>query len=387
MTSRATIPTCNDHSSESIPVVAAVLHGPNDLREEIKTLNPPAPFEVQIKITDTGVCGTDLHYFQYGRNGDFQLKHPLTLGHEAAGIVTALGSAVTSFKVGDRVALEVGVSCSECYLCKSGSYNLCPLLRFRGSCKSVPHYDGTLVQKVNHPAQWCHLVPDGIKDLSLAALAEPLAVSLQGIKRSRLETATKKDNVLVLGAGTVGLLTAFAAKKSGAKTVVIADISADRVNFAVASRIADKAVLLSNKKVESTDPLAPAIASAELLKRRAEVPNGFDAVFECTGVQICVQAAILAAAPATKVVLIGMGHPMQELPIGVAGVKEVDIISVFRYANTYKKALDMVDQDGDVLIKMVTHKFPLTYAAKAIETASLPVDRDGKLVLKVMIGD
>ncbi|KAK9236931.1 chaperonin 10-like protein [Lipomyces kononenkoae] len=367
-------------------VIAAVLYGKKDMRIETKVLGTPAANEVQVLVTQTGICGSDLHYYHHGRNGDFALQHPLSLGHESAGVVTAVGSDVDSFVVGDRVALEVGVPCSDCKWCKKGRYNLCPDMRFRSSCKTAPHYDGTLVQKVNHPAKWCHKVPDAVKDLSLAALVEPLAVSLQGIKRSGL-SASDEATVLVLGAGAVGLLTAFAAKKQGgAKKVVVADISSQRVAFAVDNGFADQGIVLGASKVTDSDnPLAPAIASADFLKEKAGVNSGFDVVFECTGVQICVQTSVFAAAAGTRVVLIGMGTPIQTFPIASACTREVDIIGVFRYAGNYPDALAIVAEDGETLGKLVTHKMKLQDAVDAFETASTPVDKNGNLVLKVMI--
>ncbi|KAK9494167.1 chaperonin 10-like protein [Lipomyces doorenjongii] len=371
---------------EAAEVIAAVLYGKKDMRIETKVLQSPGSNELQILVTDTGICGSDLHYYHHGRNGDFALQHPLSLGHESAGVVTAVGYDVHDFKVGDKVALEVGIPCSECKWCKKGRYNLCPDMRFRSSCKTAPHFDGTLVQKVNHPAKWCHKVPDAVKDLSLAALVEPLAVSLQGVKRSEL-IPEDEATVLVLGAGAVGLLTAFAAKKrGGANKVVVADISAQRVSFAVDNGFADQGiVLVGSKSTESDNPLAPAISSANFLKEKAGADVGFDIVFECTGVQICVQTSVFAAAAGAKVVLIGMGTPIQTFAIGSAATREVDIIGVFRYAGNYPDALAIVAEDGETVGKLVTHRIKLQDAVEAFEIASTPVDKDGNLVLKVMI--
>lgn len=89
-------------------------------------------------------------------NGDIKVREPLILGHESAGTVSCIGSNVKGFMVGDRVALEVGLPCSECERCLEGRYNICQYLKFRGSAKSFPHFQGTLQGKINHPAAWCH---------------------------------------------------------------------------------------------------------------------------------------------------------------------------------------------------------------------------------------
>ncbi|KAK9465232.1 chaperonin 10-like protein [Lipomyces arxii] len=367
-------------------VLAAVLYAEKDMRIEQKSVASPQSGELQILVTHTGICGSDLHYYHHGRNGDFALQHPLSLGHESAGVVTAIGPDVDNYKIGDRVALEVGVPCEKCKYCTQGRYNLCPDMKFRSSCKTAPHYDGTLVQKVNHPARWCHKVPVEIKDLALAALAEPLAVSLQGIKRSQI-IPTDEASVLVLGAGAVGLLTAFAAKaKGGAKHVEIADISAERVEFAIVNGFADHGIVLPTTKLTTEEgPLAAAIAQASFLKSKAGTDSGFDVVYECTGVQICVQTAVLACRAGSKVILIGMGAPIQLFAVGSAATREVDIIGVFRYANTYPDALGLVARNGTMIGKLVTHNVTLNNAVSAFELASSPMDKNKNLVIKVMI--
>ena len=137
-------------------VRAAVLHGPEDLRIEERQLEPPGPNDVQVAIKATGLCGSDVHYYKDFRNGGIQVREPLILGHEAAGVVCDVGKNVYNVKVGDKVALEVGMPCGTCYRCKEGRYNICKDLEFRGSAKKTPHTQGTLQEKINHPAVRCH---------------------------------------------------------------------------------------------------------------------------------------------------------------------------------------------------------------------------------------
>lgn len=107
-------------------------------------------------MCSTGLCGSDLHYYNHGRNGDIIIKEPISLGHESAGVVVAIGSDVSGFQVGDKVALEVGIPCGECQRCSEGRYNICKEMRFRSSAKSFPHFQGTLQDSINHPAAKCH---------------------------------------------------------------------------------------------------------------------------------------------------------------------------------------------------------------------------------------
>lgn len=111
---------------------------------------------MQVAVKATGLCGSDLHYFNHFRNGDILAREPLILGHESAGVVTAVGSGVTSVHVGDRVALEVGVPCEECARCREGRYNICPGMRFRASARMLPHTQGTLQERIVQPAKWCY---------------------------------------------------------------------------------------------------------------------------------------------------------------------------------------------------------------------------------------
>jgi L-iditol 2-dehydrogenase len=154
---------------------ASVLHGAGDLRivcfprlsstdpnlssQENRDLFPPGPTEVQVAVRSTGLCGSDLHYYRHYRNGDIIVREPMSLGHESAGVVVAVGSAVEKsqkFKVGDKVALEVGQPCEQCDRCKEGRYNICKEMKFRSSAKAFPHAQGTLQDRINHPAAWCH---------------------------------------------------------------------------------------------------------------------------------------------------------------------------------------------------------------------------------------
>lgn len=109
-----------------------------------------------MSIRSTGLCGSDLHYYNHYRNGDIIVREPMSLGHESAGVVVAVGSEVSGFMIGDKVALEVGLPCGECERCTEGRYNICKGMKFRSSAKAFPHAQGTLQDRINHPAAWCH---------------------------------------------------------------------------------------------------------------------------------------------------------------------------------------------------------------------------------------
>lgn len=244
-------------------------------------------------VKSTGLCGSDLHYYSHYRNGDIQVRQPMTLGHESAGTVTAVGSAVTGLQPGDNVALEVGLPCGECKLCAEGRYNICRAMSFRSSAKSFPHAQGTLQEQISHPAAYCHKLPAGFP-LELGALAEPLSVALHAGDRARLDPGA---TVLVLGAGAVGLLCCAVSKVLGARNVVVADINADRVRWAVERGFADASVVVPMKrpdtieaKLEFAREVAALVGGAKTAA--GEAVGDVDATFECTGVESCLQAAI-----------------------------------------------------------------------------------------------
>lgn len=374
--------------------------------QESRELPAPSADELQISIHSTGLCGSDLHYYAHNRNGDIIVREPLTLGHESSGIVTSVGSSSSSFKPGDRVALEVGVPCDDCARCSAGRYNICAQMRFRSSAKSFPHFQGTLQERINHPAKWCHKLPADMP-MELGALLEPLGVALHAFRRSGMVEGQK---VLVFGAGAVGLLCAAVAKMKGAKEVVIADIDAGRVEFAVKKRFADTAFTVPMKRGKDVDEglaIAKDVAAevGKLTDREGNAIGEADVCFECTGVQACVQAGIYvstkpisdvlgtdlckATTPGGRVMLVGMGNPIQTLALSAAALREVDLVGVFRYANTYQEGIQMISrqapQDPDFMA-LVTHRVSgLENAVKAFEMAGKTKDEQGNLVLKVVI--
>ncbi|KAF2277776.1 GroES-like protein [Westerdykella ornata] len=377
------------HYSKATTIQASVLHGAKDLRLETRTITDPAPNELQIAIKATGICGSDCSYYSKFRNGDLQACHPLSLGHESAGVVVAIGDAVTGFQIGDRVALEVGVPCDNCRSCQRGRYNLCPRMRFRSSAKSVPHFQGTLQERINHPAKWCYKVPPHVS-LESAALLEPLSVAIHACRRASIEQG---DTVIVFGAGTVGLLVAAMAKLSGATTVLIADLDSGRVNYALSNGFANKGYIVNPTK-HLNDISEKFAAAKEIADDVMEIAGlhdpdfeGADITFDCTGKEICMQAGLYATRPGGQLIMVGMGTPIQTLPMSASHLKEVDIIGIFRYANTYPVGMKILSSGVlPSLDNMVTHRFKgLASAKEAFDLATKTADKEGKLVLKVLI--
>ncbi|WVQ98095.1 hypothetical protein IAU59_005217 [Kwoniella sp. CBS 9459] len=373
---------------------AVVCHGGVDLRVEDREVPQPKDGEVQIQVAVTGLCGSDLHYYLHGANGIFKIRDPLVLGHEAGGVISALGPNVNpalNLNVGDKVAMEVGVSCKACKMCRKGRYNLCYNMRFASSAKTHPHLDGTLREVMTWPAELVYKLPPGL-DLATAALAEPLSVVLHAYRRAALQPGSK---VLVIGAGAVGLLSCALARASGCTSVVAVDIEQGKLDFAKDQDwVTGTFCLPRGPRVSGLEALEVAEKGWKALKESEAVQSvegledGFDAVFECTGVESCMQLAPMAAAIGTKVLFVGMGTKVLSLPCGPSLLSEVDLIGVFRYANTYPDALALLASGklGKVG-NMASHYYPLENAEQAFEDLKRGRDENGKTVIKPMVGN
>ncbi|KAG8873518.1 hypothetical protein FRB97_006661 [Tulasnella sp. 331] len=372
-------------------VSSLVLHNPHK-QERLKSKSSPQDF----------VAVTVMHYYTHGRNGDFVLRSPLILGHEASGIITALGPSTShsGLRVGQKVALEVGIACRECRYCldrgngtestNGPRYNLCENMRFCSSAKTFPHLDGTLQGRMNHPVELLHPVPDRCS-YEVAALAEPLAVVLHASRRTNF-TATANPKVCVIGSGAVGLLACSLSIALGASVVTAIDIDDAKLKFA------RKVVGVTNTWQVPRGSGPPPTDKDEAVKRSREMAemaledfgmrrgDGFDIVFECTGVESCIQMAIFMARPGSRVALVGMGTPVGYIPLSSSALREVDLIGVFRYANCYPEALSLLGS-GKLpgIEKMVTQRFPIEDTERAFETLRRGRGDNGELVVKVMV--
>ncbi|KAF8155722.1 chaperonin 10-like protein [Crassisporium funariophilum] len=405
---------------------AAVLHGPRDMRITERTLWPPSQGQVQVQVVSTGLCGSDLHYYMQGRNGDFAVRAPLVLGHEAAGIITAIGPGVSNFSIGQRVAIEAGINCRACGFCDKGRYNLCKGMRFCSSASIYPHVDGTLQTRMNHPAHVLHPLPDSCT-FEQAALAEPLSVLIHASRRCKLAPS---QSVFVFGVGAIGLLACALAKHTGASRVVAADINPQRLEWAKKNGFADEVYCLptpspahsshstspsaptapsipktngmangttASKPAPTPAPSQPTMHSEDSLRKAKEgamtclaafdAKDGFDVVFECTGAETAIQMSVFVATTGGRVMLIGMGTRSALMPLSTAALREIDIMGSFRYANTYPEALHLLASGSlPTVSRLVTHRFGLSETKKAFETLARGVDDKGALVLKVMVG-
>jgi L-iditol 2-dehydrogenase len=321
---------------------AAVMTELNKIVIQERPEPDPRPMEAVVRIEAVGVCGSDTAYYKLGRIGDYVVEGPIILGHEVSGQVVKVGSDVTNVAVGDRVAIEPGTPCRNCRECMAGRYHLCPDLVFL----ATPPYDGALIEKMTIDARNLYPMPDEMT-YEEGALLEPLSVGIWGCKRAGLEAG---DDVLVTGAGPVGLLAAAAARALGAGRVTVTDLSDFRLNLARDLGF----------KTERSD--APA-------------EKTFDVLLECSGAPGVLGQAMRRLRPAGRAAMIGMSKEESiGLPLAQLNVNELTISLVNRYNHTWPLAIELVSSGRIDVAPLVTHHFPLAESADALTLGSRVTD-------------
>ncbi|KAJ9658431.1 hypothetical protein H2198_003715 [Neophaeococcomyces mojaviensis] len=338
--------------------------------------------DVIVKVGQTGICGSDVHYWQRGRIGDFVLNSPIVLGHESSGTVVEIGAAVKNLRVGDKVAIEPGVPCRHCEYCRSGSYNLCPDTVFA----ATPPHNGTLSRFYKTASDYCYPLPEHMT-LEDGALCEPVAVAVQICKVGNVKAGQK---VVVFGCGPIGLLVQSVAKAYGAKVVIGIDISQSRLELASSVLKCADGVFSPPSLPKKPDGTAYSIDEesehsakvAQIIKDNFMLGEGPEVVIDATGAQSCIQTGVNLTKKGGTYVQAGMGRENVVFPITTACIRDLTIRGSIRYtAGVYPQAVDLVASGKIQPQKLVTHRFRFEEAEQAFET----VRRGGEDVLKVMI--
>ena len=315
---------------------AAVLHAASDLRIERTPLAPLGPGDVLIEMRSGGICGSDMHYFAEGRNGTNVLRKPCVLGHEAAGVVVS-ASAEAGIAPGTAVVVEPARPCGDCPTCASGRYNVCP----NGRCFGSPPTHGLFARHAVVPAAALHALPESIP-VEIGAVIEPLAVAVWAVERAKVRPG---DSVLVTGAGPIGLLVAQVAAASGAGEITVTDINDDRL--AVAARLGATRTVNT-----ASTPLGL---------------SGVDRLIECSGSTRALADGIETLRPAGRATVVGQARPTVDgIPLGFLQRYEIDLVTAFRYADAFPRALSLAASGKVDLRSVITGTYPLEEAAAAL---------------------
>ncbi|MBZ9818293.1 NAD(P)-dependent alcohol dehydrogenase [Mesorhizobium sp. CA4] len=315
------------------------------------------PDDVRIAIHTVGVCGSDVHYYTHGAIGSYIVREPMVLGHEASGTIVEVGANVTRLKVGDRVCMEPGVPNLSSRATKLGIYNVDPDVRFW----ATPPVHGVLAPYAVHPAAFTYKLPDNVS-FAEGAMVEPFAIGMQAAARARIVPG---DVAVVVGCGPIGIMIALAALAGGCSKVLISDFSAPKL--AIAAQY-------------------PGIVPVDIGKQslvdavRAATDNwGADIVFEASGSPKAFANLFDIVRPGGAVVLVGLPVETVELNVPAAISKEVRIETVFRYANIFDRALQLIASGKVDLKPLITGTYDFSESIKAFERAAQGKAQDVKL--------
>lgn len=305
------------------------------------------PHDVRIALRTVGICGSDVHYYTHGAIGQFIVREPMILGHEASGVVVEVGDAVTNLKAGDRVCMEPGIPDPNSKATLQGMYNLDPAVRFW----ATPPVHGVLRPTVVHPAAFTFKLPDNVS-FAEGAMVEPVAVGMHAATKARIKPG---DVAIVMGAGPIGMVTALAALAGGCSQIIMTDVQQPKLDLAA-----------------TLGPITPVNIAKENLKAVVdEMTDGWGAnlVFECSGNEKAAASVFGPLCPGGAVVYVGI--PLQPIAYDVAAamVKEARVEHVFRYAHVYPRAIALM-ASGKLDVKpLITDTFRFADSVEAFDFA------------------
>ena len=311
------------------------------------------PNDVKIRIHTVGICGSDVHYYEYGAIGPFVVKEPMVLGHEASGTVVEVGQAVKNLKPGDRVCMEPGIPDPNSRASRLGIYNLDPAVRFW----ATPPIHGCLTPFVIHPAAYTFKLPENVS-FAEGAMVEPLAVGMHAAVKAKIKPG---DLAVVMGAGPIGIVTALAAIAGGCSQVVLTDVQQPKLDLAAA-----------------LGPIRPVNVAKENLRGVIDDLTdgwGADIVFEASGAPPAIQALPEALCPGGRIVLVGLAIRPVAIDFVALSAKEASIETVFRYAHVYPRALALMGS-GKIDVKpLISRTFEFRDSIEAFDFAlKMPPD-------------
>jgi len=333
----------------------AVLVEPEKIVIEEVERPKPGEGEVLIRVEVCGICGSDIHMF-HGTHPF--VKPPIVQGHEFSGVVEEIGPGVSRIEVGKRVTVEPSLICGRCYNCLRGRYNICNELRVLGA-----QADGAFAEYIAVPERTVYEIPE---DMSFeeGALVEPLSVAVHAVERSSLEVG---NNVVILGAGPIGLLITQVARVGGADRIVVTDLYERRLELA---REFGADITINAKREDPVEVIH------EELGR-----DGVDIVFEAVGVEATINQAIEMVRKGAEIVVVGVYGKSPQVKMGLIQDREIVVKGVLMYAWNYPTAIRLIEEGRVDVMRLITHRYPLT----ELEEAYRLLDREKEKTLKVMI--
>ena len=328
-----------------------VIHEAQDLRLEEHAAPAVTPHGVLIRVRAGGICGSDLHYYFEGRNGDFVIREPFIPGHEFSGEVAEVGAEVTRVRAGQRVAIHPGRNCGRCFACREGRGNLCRNVFFMGSASRFPHMQGGFADYVLVDESQCYPVPPDLP-FTTAAFAEPLAVALHAVERAGPMLGR---SVLITGAGPIGPLVLLAARRAGSETICITDVLDEPL--VLARRIgADVAVNVGQ--------------GGAMLEEEVRRTAGFEVAFEVSGNPAGLATCLESVRPGATVVQVGT-LPPGKFPVAgnLIMAKEIDFRGAMRFDREFAHSVACLDRGLIDVEPLLTACIPAEEASAAFNLA------------------
>ncbi len=322
---------------------AVVISAPGHVRVESVADPTPRPGEVLVRVDACGICGTDLHVL----DGDSSLaRYPLIPGHEFAGEVVAVGDEASKEKresaltVGSRVAIEPNLFCGYCEPCRTGHENLCLNYFALGVTTS-----GAMAQYISVPWKKAYCLPASIS-LREGALIEPLSCAVHGMHRLQPKSG---DTVLIVGAGTMGLLLLQLVVRGGASRVAMVDVNTQRLMRAQA--------------------LGASRTYTDIRQALKDEPTGFDCAVDATGVASVVEGAFTAVKRGGKLMIFGVASPEARISLSPFRIynEEITVLGSMAVLYSFQPALDLLSAGIIDTEAMLTTALPLEDFPKAVE--------------------
>ena len=291
--------------------------------------------DVLVKVAYCGICGSDVHGYLNG----IMVPIGTVMGHECSGVIAEVGEGVEGFSPGDRVAVKPIPQCGECYWCKKGQYSLCPS-SFENAPGITTANDGAFAEYVliKYPHKMLFKLPDSLS-LEDAALTEPLATSLHGVRMSRFKVG---DSVVVIGAGMIGMGVVQFLRLGGAGQIIVLEVDPKKAQI-----VKDLGADIVFDPVAEGDTLRDSI-----FERTAGV--GADIVYECAGVPMSFKTCINYVKSGGQVMLIGINDKEVSINPFMMVLWEVEMKGVLGYYDEFKSVLDLLEKNKIQTKPMIT---------------------------------
>jgi len=315
---------------------AAVFYGKKDIRIEEVKLRSFNNGEVLVKVHACGVCGTDVHIYE-GAEGSATVSPPVILGHEFSGEICEVASGVQDLKIGDRVCIDPNIFCGKCHYCRNGKIHLCQRLQAIGVTRHGGFAEYCIV-----PETQVYKLPDNVS-FEQGVMTEPIACCLHGIDLCNIQSG---DTVLIIGAGTIGLIMLQLVKTGGPAQIFVSEPVETKRNLAL-SLGAD---IVCNPQTENFNSFIS-----------ENTRDGVDIAIECVGLKQTVKNAIVSAARGGTVMLFGLTHPDCEAPLKPLDVfkRELTIKSSFINPFTQARAVQMLGAGRISVKELISETVPI----------------------------